>query len=122
PNDTVADARSMMSRYHIGGIPVVDGENRLVGIVTNRDLRFAHNGSIPLHTMMTAEGLVTAPVGTTLDQAETILQEYKIEKLPVVDDQGLLKGLITFKDLEKRRKHPHACKDEHGRLRVGAAV
>lgn len=122
PNDTVADARSMMSRYHIGGIPVVDGENRLVGIVTNRDLRFAHNGSIPLHTMMTADGLVTAPVGTTLDQAETILQEYKIEKLPVVDDQGLLKGLITFKDLEKRRKHPHACKDEHGRLRVGAAV
>lgn len=122
PDDSVADARSMMARYHIGGIPVVDGDNRLVGIVTNRDLRFTYDGRKQLSDMMTKDHLVTAPVGTTLEQAEQILQEHKIEKLPVVDGDRRLKGLITFKDLEKKRKYPNACKDEHGRLRVGAAV
>lgn len=122
PDDTVADARSMMARYHIGGIPVVDESNRLVGIVTNRDLRFTHDGRKRLRDMMTKENLITAPIGTTLEQAEAMLQEHKIEKLPVVDDDRYLKGLITFKDLEKKRKYPNACKDEHGRLRVGAAV
>jgi IMP dehydrogenase len=122
PHDTVGDARRMMSHYSIGGIPVVDEQNKLVGIVTNRDVRFAHDNDTPLHQMMTSDDLVTAPVGTTLDQAVEILQEHKIEKLPVVDDDGYLKGLITFKDIRKRRKHPNACKDEHGRLRVGAAV
>lgn len=122
PNDTVADARTMMAKFHIGGIPVVDGDKRLAGIVTNRDLRFQRDGGVELRSMMTKENLITAPMGTTLEQAEQILQEHKIEKLPVVDENGYLKGLITFKDLEKKRKHPNACKDEHGRLRVGAAV
>ncbi|MEX0821650.1 MAG: IMP dehydrogenase [Rhodothermales bacterium] len=122
PEDTVADARALMARFHIGGIPVVDAEDRLVGIVTNRDLRFTHEGREKLRSMMTKDHLVTAPIGTTLDEAEALLQEHKIEKLPVVDDEGYLKGLITFKDLEKKRKHPNACKDEHGRLRTGAAV
>ncbi len=122
PEDTVADACAMMERYRIGGIPVVDADRRLAGIVTNRDLRFAHDGRTPLREMMTCKNLVTAPVGTTLEQAEALLQKHKIEKLPVVDDAGNLKGLITFKDLDKKRKYPHACKDEHGRLRVGAAI
>ena len=122
PDHTVADARGMMRKYSIGGIPVVDGGNRLVGIVTNRDIRFQQEGSVLLRNMMTADSLITAPVGTTLEQAERMLQEHKIEKLPVVDDSGILKGLITFKDIEKKRRYPNACKDEHGRLRVGAAV
>ena len=122
PAHTVADARAAMARYHIGGIPVVDEADRLVGIVTNRDLRFQHDGSARLGAIMTTERLVTAPVGTTLEEAEARLQEHKIEKLPVVDDNGYLRGLITFKDIQKKRKYPHACKDEHGRLRVGAAV
>jgi len=122
PHDSVEDARHMMSHYSIGGIPVVDESNKLVGIVTNRDVRFELEGDTPIHKMMTAEGLVTAPVGTTLDEAVQILQTHKIEKLPVTDDDGFLKGLITFKDIRKKRKHPNAAKDEHGRLRVGAAV
>jgi len=122
PHDTVGDARRMMSHFSIGGIPVVDESNKLVGIVTNRDVRFEHDGSTAIHKMMTADDLVTAPVGTTLDEAVQILQHHKIEKLPVTDDEGYLKGLITFKDIRKRRKHPNAAKDEHGRLRVGAAV
>jgi IMP dehydrogenase len=122
PHDTVGDAREMMSHYSIGGIPVVDESNKLVGIVTNRDVRFEHEGSTAIHKMMTADDLVTAPVGTTLDEAVKILQNHKIEKLPVTDEEGYLKGLITFKDIRKRRKHPNAAKDEHGRLRVGAAV
>lgn len=122
PHDTVADARRMMAKYSIGGIPVVDESSKLVGIVTNRDVRFELEGDTPLRDMMTSDGLVTAPVGTTLDEAVQILQRHKIEKLPVVDEEGYLKGLITFKDIRKRRKHPNACKDEHGRLRVGAAV
>ena len=122
PDETVGDARAMMARYHIGGIPVVDEESRLVGIVTNRDLRFQVENELTLREMMTTEPLITAPVGTTLDEAEAMLEEHKIEKLPVVDEEGYLRGLITFKDIEKRRKHPLASKDEHGRLRVGAAV
>ena len=122
PQDTVGDARERMSRYSIGGIPVVNDPRRLVGIVTNRDLRFQPDNDTLLASIMTTEGLVTAPVGTTLDDAEAILQEHKIEKLPVVDDGGTLQGLITFKDIQKKKKHPHAAKDEFGRLLVGAAV
>ncbi|MBO6577348.1 MAG: IMP dehydrogenase [Rhodothermales bacterium] len=122
PDDTVADARAQMARYSIGGIPVVDQDGQLVGIVTNRDLRFQMDGSALLRDVMTPAPLVTAPVGTTLDEAEALLQEHKIEKLPVVDDAGRLAGLITFKDIQKKKQFPHACKDAHGRLRVGAAV
>ena len=122
PDHTVGDARERMARYHIGGIPVVDGDRQLVGIVTNRDLRFQPDNSTSLASIMTTDDLVTAPVGTTLEQAEAILQEYKIEKLPVVDDGQTLKGLITFKDIQKKKKHPLAAKDQYGRLLVGAAV
>jgi len=122
PHDSVGDAREMMSKFSIGGIPVVDESEKLVGIVTNRDVRFELDGDTPIHEMMTSENLVTVPVGTTLDEAVEVLQEHKVEKLPVVDDEGYLKGLITFKDIRKRQKHPNACKDDHGRLRVGAAV
>ncbi|MFB3133015.1 MAG: IMP dehydrogenase, partial [Rhodothermales bacterium] len=122
PDDRVADARDMMGRFSIGGIPIVDEANKLVGIVTNRDLRFQIESSVLLRQMMTSEALITAPVGTTLEQAEELLQAHKIEKLPIVDTEGYLKGLITFKDIEKKRRYPTACKDEHGRLRVGAAV
>ena len=122
PEHTVGDARERMARYSIGGIPIVDEERRLVGIVTNRDLRFQPDNATPLRQIMTKEGLVTAPEGTTLDQAEARLQEHKIEKLPVTDAGGILKGLITFKDIQKKKKHPHAAKDEFGRLLVGAAV
>ena len=122
PGDTVGDARERMARYSIGGIPVVDEARRLVGIVTNRDLRFQPDNATALQTIMTVDHLVTAPVGTTLDDAEATLQEHKIEKLPVVDETGTLRGLITFKDIQKKKKHPHAAKDEYGRLLVGAAV
>ncbi len=118
----VGDARALMVRYSIGGIPVVDEQGRLVGIVTNRDLRFEADASTPVREVMTSMPLITVPVGTTLAQAEQILQQHRIEKLPVVDAAGNLKGLITFKDIDKKRRHPFACKDEHGRLRVGAAV
>lgn len=121
-DSNVGDARALMARFSIGGIPIVDESQRLVGIVTNRDLRFQEDSSTPVKDIMTSESLITAPVGTTLQQAEAILQEYKIEKLPVVDNGRQLRGLITFKDIEKKRRHPNACKDEHGRLRVGAAV
>ncbi len=122
PDSTVGDARQLMARYSIGGIPVVDADGRLVGIVTNRDLRFQNDSSVPLTDAMTSSGLVTAPLGTTLRTAEALLQQHKIEKLPVVDETGQLRGLITFKDIQKKRQFPNACKDEHGRLRVGAAV
>ncbi len=121
-NDTVASALTLMSRYHIGGIPVVDDQQRLVGIVTNRDLRFNPDLRAKLDDVMTTEGLITTPEGTTLEQAEDILQHHRIEKLPVVNSDGVLKGLITFKDIQKKTQFPNACKDEHGRLRVGAAV
>ncbi len=122
PTDRVSDARAQMARFSIGGIPVVDNENRLVGIVTNRDLRFQMDGGARLGEIMTPTPLITAPVGTTLEEAEALLQTHKIEKLPVVDDEGILQGLITFKDIQKKRQFPIACKDSHGRLRVGAAV
>jgi IMP dehydrogenase len=122
PGSTVGDARQLMVRFSIGGIPVIDEDGRLIGIVTNRDLRFQHDNTVGLSSAMTATGLITAPIGTTLQTAEALLQEHKIEKLPVVDETGLLRGLITFKDIQKKRQFPNACKDEHGRLRVGAAV
>jgi IMP dehydrogenase len=119
---TVADALHLMSRYRISGIPIVDDEQRLIGIVTNRDLRFEPDGTLPISEVMTSENLVTAPAGTTLKHAEQILQKHRIEKLPVVDARNRLRGLITFKDIQKKKHYPHACKDSHGRLRVGAAV
>ena len=122
PDSSVADARQLMARYSIGGIPIVNGDGRLVGIVTNRDLRFQTDGRAMITEAMTSEHLITVPVGTTLEAAESMLQEYKIEKLPVIDDSGRLCGLITFKDIEKKRRFPNACKDLHGRLRAGAAV
>jgi IMP dehydrogenase len=111
-----------MRRFKISGVPVVDGQGRLVGIITNRDLQFERNLDQPLKDAMTKEKLITAPVGTGLDEAERILARHRIEKLPVVDAKGVLKGLITVKDIFKRREHPHANKDQHGRLRVAAAV
>ncbi len=122
PDQTLGDAKRMMARYGIAGIPIVDKSRRLVGILTNRDLRFIEDLSRPIADVMTRTNLITAPVGTTLDDAERILQQHRIEKLPVVDDRGVLCGLITFKDIQKKRRYPNACKDEHGRLRVGAAV
>ncbi|MCL6494296.1 MAG: IMP dehydrogenase [Ignavibacterium sp.] len=122
PEKTIGDALSLMRKYSISGIPIVDEKGKLVGILTNRDLRFEPNHSLPVSELMTKENLITAPVGTTLEKAEKILQKYKIEKLPVVDRRGKLKGLITFKDILKKKRHPNACKDELGRLRVGAAV
>ena len=119
---TVADAVKIMREYRIGGIPIIDAEHRLKGIITNRDLRFQRDMDIPVSDVMTKTNLVTAPQGTTLFQAEAILQNYKIEKLPVIDENGLLCGLITFKDIQKFKNFPSACKDEFGRLRVGAAV
>lgn len=122
PDKTIGDALELMRKYSVSGIPIVDNSKKLVGILTNRDLRFEPNEKLKVSQLMTKERLVTAPVGTTLEKAEKILQQFKIEKLPVVDKKGILKGLITFKDIMKKKKHPNACKDEHGRLRVGAAV
>jgi IMP dehydrogenase len=119
---TIGDALEIMRKYRISGIPIVDEKNKLVGILTNRDIRFEPNKRIKVKNLMTSTNLITAPLGTNLKKAEKILQGYKIEKLPVVDKNGLLKGLITFKDILKKKRHPFACKDEHGRLRVGAAV
>lgn len=118
----LGDAFKIMKEYKIGGIPVINDDGKLKGIITNRDLRFEKNAARPVFEVMTKENLITAPKGTTLIQAEEILQNYKIEKLPVVDNEGILIGLITFKDIQKFRNFPNACKDEHGRLRVGAAV
>lgn len=122
PNKSIGDALEIMKIYRVSGIPIVDNRGKLVGILTNRDLRFEPNKKLKVSDLMTKENLITAPVGTTLEKAEIILQKYKIEKLPVVDKSGKLRGLITFKDILKKKKHPNACKDELGRLRVGAAV
>ncbi|MGA7836667.1 MAG: IMP dehydrogenase [Ignavibacteriaceae bacterium] len=119
---TIGHALELMKKYSISGIPVIDNNGKLVGIITNRDLRFAPNPRSKVQDLMTIDNLITAPMGTNLEKAEKMLQKYKIEKLPVVDKNGILKGLITFKDIQKKKKHPFACKDEHGRLRVGAAV
>jgi IMP dehydrogenase len=123
PRDAVvSDALELMATYHISGVPITDETGLLVGILTNRDLRFAPDASQPVSALMTARDLVTAPVGTTLAEAEAILHRHKIEKLPVVDSEGRLKGLITVKDIQKKIEFPKATKDERGRLRVGAAV
>jgi IMP dehydrogenase len=121
PNDRLEDALKKMDRYHISGIPIVEGD-KLVGILTHRDIRFATDLSKPISQFMTKDNLVTTPEGTSLEKAEHILQEHRIEKLLVVDDSGSLKGLITVKDIQKKRMFPNACKDDHGRLRVGAAI
>ncbi|MCM3708531.1 MULTISPECIES: IMP dehydrogenase [Cytobacillus] len=124
PEQQVFDAEHLMGKYRISGVPIVNNteELKLVGILTNRDLRFIQDFSIKISDVMTKENLVTAPVGTTLDEAEKILQRYKIEKLPLVDDEGVLKGLITIKDIEKVIEFPNSAKDERGRLLAGAAV
>ncbi len=121
-DQTVGEANRLMERYQISGFPIINDKNELIGILTNRDLRFEPNNSMKVKELMTTKNLVTAPVGTTLTQAEKILQKHKIEKLPVVDGNGKIKGLITFKDIQKRKKHPFAAKDKFGRLIVGAAV
>ena len=122
PDATLREAVALMGRFRISGVPVVDGEGRIVGIITNRDLQFERNLERPLREAMTSDGLITAPYGTTLDEAERILGQHRIEKLPVVDGDGRLKGLITVKDIHKRRQFPNANKDQHGRLRVAAAI
>jgi IMP dehydrogenase len=122
PDATINEAMAVMARFHISGVPVTDPDGRLVGIITNRDLRFVEASDRPVSEAMTSEGLVTAPVGTTLDEAKVILGRHRIEKLPIVDDRGALTGLITVKDIQKRIDYPHATKDERGRLRVAAAV
>ncbi|MFN9150066.1 MAG: IMP dehydrogenase [Bacteroidota bacterium] len=120
--DTVRDARELMARYRVSGFPVINEDNKLVGIVTNRDLRFARNADDAIDLIMTSEGLITASVGTTLEDAEQVLHEHRIEKLPIVDASGHLVGLMTVKDISKKQKHPGAAKDELGRFRVGAGV
>ncbi|PID23377.1 IMP dehydrogenase [Sporosarcina sp. P7] len=124
PEHQVFDAEHLMGKYRISGVPIVNNmeEKKLVGILTNRDLRFIQDYSIIIDEVMTKENLVTAPVGTTLEDAEKMLQQYKIEKLPIVDDKGILNGLITIKDIEKVIEFPNAAKDKAGRLLVGAAV
>jgi IMP dehydrogenase len=122
PDATLREANALMMRFKISGVPIIDREGRLVGIITNRDLQFERNLDRPLREVMTKDDLVTAPVGTTLDEAERILGKHRIEKLPVVDEGGMLRGLITVKDIHKRRQYPNANKDQHGRLRVAAAI
>ncbi|MBY9082398.1 IMP dehydrogenase [Paenibacillus sp. HN-1] len=122
PEHLVSDAESVMGKYRISGVPIVNDDNKLVGIITNRDLRFIHDFNIPISDVMTKENLVTAPVGTTLAEAEVVLQHHKIEKLPLVDENYVLKGLITIKDIEKAIQFPNGAKDAQGRLLVGAAI
>jgi len=121
PEDTLKDAQDLMEKYHISGVPVTEN-GRLVGIITNRDLRFETDLSRKLRECMTHEHLITAPVGTSLEEAKEILRQHRIEKLPLVDEQGNLKGLITIKDIEKAQKYPNSAKDAKGRLLVGAAI
>ncbi|MFN8689604.1 MAG: IMP dehydrogenase, partial [Cyclobacteriaceae bacterium] len=121
-NSTVRDAEAIMREFRIGGIPVVEANGKLLGIITNRDLRFQKDLSVPVASIMTRDNLITAPEGITLEKAETILKKHKIEKLPIVNKKGKLTGLITFRDIQKKKNKPNACQDEYGRLRVGAAV
>ncbi|MGB4687279.1 MAG: IMP dehydrogenase, partial [Coprothermobacter proteolyticus] len=121
PKATLADALALMEHYHISGIPITV-EGKLVGIITNRDIRFEDDFTQLIEDVMTKKNLVTAPVGTSLEEARQILKAHKIEKLPLVDEEGYLKGLITIKDLEKRSQYPNAAKDSKGRLLVGAAL
>lgn len=118
---TIRDAVKLMERYHISGVPITE-KGKLIGIITNRDIRFEVNLARPIYEAMTKENMVTAPVGTTLEEAKTILRAHKIEKLPLVDESFNLKGLITIKDIEKAQQYPNATKDSHGRLRVAAAI
>lgn len=122
PTDSLQEAESLMSTYRISGVPITEAGGRLVGILTNRDVRFARDFSRPISEYMTSKNLVTAPLGTTLEEATAILQEHRIEKLPLVDARGCLVGLITVKDIQKKRDFPHAALDHHERLLVGAAV
>jgi len=121
-NVPVTEALRLMRENKIGGIPIVDAQQKLVGILTNRDLRFEKNINQPIKDAMTSKNLITAPQGTSLKQAESILQQHRIEKLPIIDEAGVLVGLITYKDILKESDYPNACKDQFGRLRVGAAV
>src|SRR5919198_423934 len=121
PDDKISDALEVMKRYRISGVPITKNK-KLVGILTNRDLRFETRTDIPISKVMTKDNLITVPVGTTLEEAEKILHEHRVEKLLVVDDKYTLKGLITVKDIQKKLKYPQAAKDEKGRLRVGAAI
>src|SRR6202140_4317647 len=121
PTVSLSEALAAMKRFHISGIPITEN-GRLVGILTNRDIRFETDTSRPVSELMTRDRLITVPVGTTLEQAGDSLHRYKIEKLPVVDEHGILKGLITMKDIQKKILYPNAAKDGFGRLRVGAAV
>src|ERR1700683_4881804 len=121
PQQLISDALEVMRRYKISGVPVTNGK-KLVGILTNRDLRFETRTDIPIGDVMTKKNLITVPVGTTLEEAELILHEHRVEKLLVVDDQYNLKGLITVKDIQKKLKYPNASKDDKGRLRVGGAI
>src|SRR5438105_10987378 len=121
PDDRVSDALEVMRRFKISGVPITK-QNKLVGILTNRDLRFLNRTDVPISKVMTKENLITVPVGTTLEEAEEILHKHRVEKLLVVDKNYVLKGLITVKDIQKKLKYPNAAKDSHGRLRVGAAI
>ena len=122
PDRPIREAATLMKRFRISGVPIVDGQGKLIGIITNRDLQFERDLDQPISAAMTKEGLITAPVGTTLDEAQRTLARHRIEKLPVVDEHGVLRGLITVKDIFKRLRYPDANKDQHGRLRVAAAL
>ncbi len=122
PHNSVHEAEELMARYRVSGVPITDEQGRLVGILTNRDLRFLEDYNVPIDHVMTRENLVTIPPGTTLERAKELLHQHRIEKLPIVSDDGKLKGLITIKDIAKARDFPYSCKDEMGRLRVAAAV
>src|SRR5690349_18227160 len=122
PDDTLGEVDALCGRYRISGVPVVDPEGQLVGIVTNRDMRFVSDSTTPVREIMTRVPLVTAPIGVRKDEALGLLRKHKVEKLPIVDDSGKLRGLITVKDFSKSEQYPHATKDEAGRLRVAAAV
>ena len=122
PEKKVGEAIEIMAKYHISGIPIINNERKLVGILTNRDIRFLEDKNLKISSIMTKENLITAPVGTTLEEAKRILHKNRIEKLPIINEAFILKGLITVKDIEKVEKYPNSCKDIEGRLRVGAAV
>src|SRR5580700_12217284 len=121
PEKKISDALELMKRYRISGVPVTK-DGKLVGILTNRDLRFENRFDLPISQVMTKDNLITVPVGTTLEEAEKILHRHRVEKLLVVNDKNELKGLITVKDIQKKQRYPNAAKDSQGRLRVGAAV
>ena len=121
PDNTLQDAHELMEKYHISGVPITKND-KLVGILTNRDLRFETDLKRKIYECMTHEHLITAPVGTSISEAKNLLQKHRIEKLPLIDANGILKGLITIKDIEKAQKYPHSAKDNKGRLLVGAAI